>query len=242
MNVYPNISYIAKLIAEPTRAIILDCLMNNQALPASELAYMAKVSHPTISSHLSKLVEGNLLTVEQHGRHRYYRLANQEVAEVLEKLGTIAPTVPVRSLKQSDQLKQVRYARTCYDHLAGRLGVEITEKLLHKEFIILKEGEYIVTEQGKQWFLNFGINIETANIKRRIFAKPCLDWSERRYHISGWLGSAIAKLFFEQEWITKTDKTRAVHLTKKGMKLLKDQLGIDMENKKVHQNAVPPVE
>ena len=175
MNVYPNISYIAKLIAEPTRAIILDCLMNNQALPASELAYKAKVSHPTISSHLSKLVEGNLLTVEQHGRHRYYRLANQEVAEVLEKLGTIAPTVQVRSLKQSDQLKQVRYARTCYDHLAGKLGVEITEKLLDKEFIILEKGEYIVTEQGKQWFLNFGINIETANIKRRVFAKPCLD-------------------------------------------------------------------
>ncbi|OAK33130.1 ArsR/SmtB family transcription factor [Bacillus wiedmannii] len=242
MNVYPNISYIAKLIAEPTRAIILDCLMNNQALPASELAYKAKVSHPTISSHLSKLVEGNLLTVEQHGRHRYYRLANQEVAEVLEKLGTIAPTVQVRSLKQSDQLKQIRYARTCYDHLAGRLGVEITEKLLHREFIILKEGEYIVTEQGKRWFLNFGINVETADIKRRVFAKPCLDWSERRYHISGWLGSAIAKLFFEQEWITKTDKNRAVHLTKKGMKLLKDQVGIDMDNKKVHINAVPPVE
>lgn len=233
MNVYPNISYIAKLIAEPTRAIILDCLMNNQALPASELAYMARVSHPTISSHLSKLVEGNLLKVEQHGRHRYYRLANQEVAEVLEKLGAIAPTVQVRSLKQSDQLKQIRYARTCYDHLAGRLGVEITEKLLDKEFIILEKGEYIVTEQGEKWFLNFGINIEKANIKRRVFAKPCLDWSERRYHISGWLGSAIAKLFFEQEWITKTDKNRAVHLTRKGMKLLKDQLGIDMENKEM---------
>ncbi|TKI73493.1 transcriptional regulator, partial [Bacillus wiedmannii] len=80
------------------------------------------------------------------------------------------PTVQVRSLKQSDQLKQIRYARTCYDHLAGRLGVEITEKLLHREFIILKEGEYIVTEQGKQWFLNFGINVETADIKRRVFA------------------------------------------------------------------------
>ncbi|EJR64315.1 hypothetical protein IIO_01931 [Bacillus cereus VD115] len=229
MNVYPNISYVAKLIAEPTRTIILDCLMNNQALPASELAYMAKVSHPTISSHLSKLVEGNLLTVEQHGRHRYYRLANQEVAVVLEKLGTIAPTVQVRSLKQSGQLKQVRYARTCYDHLAGKLGVEIAEKLLVREFITLKDGEYIVTEQGKGWFLNFGINIEKAETKRRVFAKPCLDWSERRYHISGWLGSEIAKLFFEQGWITKTDKSRAVHLTKKGVKLLENQLDIDMK-------------
>ncbi|WP_214484775.1 helix-turn-helix transcriptional regulator [Bacillus sp. SM2101] len=232
MNVYPNISYIAKLIAEPTRAIILDCLMSNQALPASELAYMAKVSHPTISSHLSKLVEGNLLIAEQHGRHRYYRLANQEVAEVLEKLGTIAPTVQVRSLRQSDQLKQVRYARTCYDHLAGELGVKITEKLIDKEFLTLEDGEYVVTNQGKKWFLNFGINIEEANTKRRIFAKPCLDWSERRYHISGWLGSAIAKLFFEQEWITKAEKNRAVHLTKKGTKVLQDQLGINMNKEK----------
>lgn len=215
MNVYPNISYIAKLIAEPTRAIILDCLMNNQALPASELAYMAKVSHPTISSHLSKLVEGNLLTVEQHGRHRYYRLANQEVAEVLEKLGTIAPTVQVRSLKQSSQLKQIRYARTCYDHLAGKLGVEITEKLLDRQFIILEDGEYIVTEQGKKWFLNFGINVNEADTKRRVFAKPCLDWSERRYHISGWLGSAIAKLLLNRDGLRKRIRTELSILQRK---------------------------
>lgn len=215
MNVYPNISYIAKLIAEPTRAIILDCLMNNQALPASELAYMAKVSHPTISSHLSKLVEGNLLTVEQHGRHRYYRLANQEVAEVLEKLGTIAPTVQVRSLKQSSQLKQIRYARTCYDHLAGKLGVEITEKLLDRQFIILEDGEYIVTEQGKKWFLNFGINVDEADTKRRVFAKPCLDWSERRYHIYGWLGSAIAKLLLNRDGLRKRIRTELSILQRK---------------------------
>ncbi|WP_242218417.1 helix-turn-helix transcriptional regulator [Bacillus cereus group sp. BfR-BA-01380] len=236
MNVYPNISYIAKLIAEPTRAIILDCLMNGQALPASELAYMAKVSHPTISSHLSKLVEGNLLNVEQHGRHRYYRLANQEVAEALEKLGTIAPTAPVRSLRQSDQLKKVRNARTCYDHLAGELGVKITEGLIDRQFLTLEDGEYAVTEQGEKWFLKFGINIEKANTKRRIFAKPCLDWSERRYHISGWLGSEIANLFFEQGWITKEEKSRAVHLTNNGKKALQDQLGIDIkknENKSV---------
>ncbi|MGG0753555.1 ArsR/SmtB family transcription factor [Brevibacillus laterosporus] len=228
MNVYPNISYIAKLIGEPTRAIILDYLMNGQALPASELAYLAKVSHPTISSHLSKLVEGNLLICEQHGRHRYFRLANEEVAEVLEKLGTIAPTVQVRSLRQSDQLKQVRYARTCYDHLAGELGVKVAEVLLDREFVNLKDGEYVVTEQGKKWFFQFGINIEEANTKRRIFAKPCLDWSERRYHISGWLGSAIATCFFDKGWITKAEKNRAVHLTKKGKKALQDQFGIEI--------------
>jgi len=228
MNVYPNISYIAKLIAEPTRAIILDCLMNNQALPASELAYMAKVSHPTISSHLSKLVEGNLLVSEQHGRHRYYRLASTEVAEVLEKLGTIAPPAEVRSLRQSEQQKQVRHARTCYDHLAGVLGVKVTEALIHMEVIVLEDAEFIITEKGKKWFLEFGINIEEAKNKRRIFAKPCLDWSERRYHISGWLGSAIASHFFDQGWITKVKENRSVQLTQLGTKALKDQFYIEM--------------
>ena len=214
MNVYPNISYIAKLIAEPTRAIILDCLMNNQALPASELAYMAKVSHPTISSHLSKLVEGNLLTVEQHGRHRYYRLANQEVAEVLEKLGTIAPTVQVRSLKQSSQLKQIRYARTCYDHLAGKLGVEITEKLLDRQFIILEDGEYIVTEQGKQWFLNFGINVDEADTKGGYLQNLALiGVNDATILPVGWICNS--KTIFEQEWITKRIRTELSILQRK---------------------------
>ncbi|MGD8188441.1 metalloregulator ArsR/SmtB family transcription factor [Brevibacillus ginsengisoli] len=228
MNVYPNISYIAKLIADPTRAIILDYLMNGQAVPASELAYVAKVSNATISSHLAKLVEGNLLIAEQYGRHRYYRLANAEIAEVLEALGTIAPPVQVRSLRQSDQLKQVRHARTCYDHLAGELGVKMTEALLQKNVFTLEDGEYVVTEQGKEWLFQLGINTEEANSKRRIFAKPCLDWSERRYHISGWLGSAIAARFFEQGWVTKNEKNRAVHLTEKGIEALKERFGIVM--------------
>jgi len=233
MNVYPNISYIAKLIAEPTRAIILDRLMSNDALPASELAYMAKVSHPTISSHLSKLVEGNLLTVEQHGRHRYYRLASREVAEVLEKLGTIAPTVEVRSLRQSQQLRLVRRARTCYDHLAGELGVLITNALINNNYLILDDGKYIVTQEGKTWFLKFGIHIDEAKLKRRIFAKPCLDWSERHYHISGWLGTEIASLFFNRGWITKAENSRAVHLTPKGIAALKEHLHIEMTNQPI---------
>ncbi|MFK9090907.1 ArsR/SmtB family transcription factor [Bacillus salipaludis] len=226
MNVYPNFSYIAKLMAEPTRAIILECLMNGQALPASELAYMAKVSHPTISSHLAKLVEGNLLVMEQHGRHRYYRIASKEVAEMIEKLGTIAPPVEIRSLRQSSQLKQIRSGRTCYDHLAGELGVKVTEALIDREIVYLEDGLYAVTEKGKEWFIQFGINIEEANTKRRLFAKPCLDWSERRYHISGWLGSAIATRFFDYGWIKKAEKGRAVHLTPKGIDALKDHFGI----------------
>ncbi|MFS1512110.1 ArsR/SmtB family transcription factor [Chengkuizengella sp. SCS-71B] len=227
MNAYPNISYIAKLISEPTRAIILESLMGGQALPAGELAYKAKVSHPTVSSHLSKLVEGNLLKVEQFGRHRYYKLANEQVAEIIEKLGTIAPPVQIRSLKQSDQMKQVRLARTCYDHLAGELGVNITEALLKQDLIILKNDLYEVTKKGEEWFEDLGIMIHNVGKSRRVFAKPCLDWSERRYHISGWLGAAIATHFMEQKWIVKSTTNRSVQLTEEGTNMLKDSLGLD---------------
>lgn len=227
MNVYPNIASVAKLIAEPTRAIILDSLMNGQALPASELAYLAKVSHPTMSAHLTKLVEGNLLLVEHHGRHRYFRLASEEVAEVLEKLGTIALPVQVRSLRQSDQLKQVRHARTCYDHLAGELGVRIADSLMERDILHVKEGEFVVTERGKEWFSQFGINLGESEKKRRAFAKPCLDWSERRYHISGWLGAAIARRFFELDW-TIREENRAVRLTSKGREGLREHFGIEL--------------
>ncbi|NBI27514.1 ArsR/SmtB family transcription factor [Chengkuizengella marina] len=227
MNAYPNISYIAKLISEPTRAIILESLMGGQALPAGELAYKAKVSHPTISSHLSKLVEGNLLKVEQFGRHRYYKLANEQVAEIIEKLGAIAPPVQVRSLKQSDHLKQIRSARTCYDHLAGELGVSITEALLNQSLIILKNDQYEVTTEGEKWFKNLGIMIHNVGKSRRVFAKPCLDWSERRYHISGWLGAAIATHFIEQNWIVKSTTNRSVRLTKEGTIKLKETLDLE---------------
>ena len=188
MNVYPNISYIAKLIAEPTRAIILDCLMNNQALPASELAYMAKVSHPTISSHLSKLVEGIYLQLN----NMVDIVTIDLLIKKLQKCLKVRDNCTNSSSSLFKTIKPTKTNSLCSNllhHLAGKLGVEITEKLLDRQFIILEDGEYIVTEQGKQWFLNFGINVDEADTKRRVFAKPCLDWSERRYHIAGWLGS-----------------------------------------------------
>ncbi|WP_054704319.1 winged helix-turn-helix domain-containing protein [Bacillus sp. JCM 19041] len=231
MNVYPNISYTAKLLSEPTRGIILESLMDGTARPASELASLAGVSHPTMSSHLSKLVEGNMLAVEHQGRHRYYKLANKEVAELIEKLGTIAPPVQITSLRQSNRLKHIRFARTCYDHLAGELGVKITEALLQKAFIEESNKHYVVTARGKEWFLDLGIDIRNAQLNRRIFAKPCLDWSERRHHLSGWLGAALAKCFFDQGWMTKAEESRAVYLTTKGVAALEELLDVRFDKK-----------
>ncbi|MGC5326028.1 ArsR/SmtB family transcription factor [Brevibacillus sp. SYSU BS000544] len=226
MNAYPNISYIASLLADSTRAVILDALMDGRALPAGELAYLARVTAQTASSHLAKLVEGNLLTVEHQGRHRYYRLANPQVAYLLETISTIAPPVQVRSLKQSDQLKQLRFARTCYDHLAGQVGVSISQALLERGYLTENEKEYELTASGHDWLKHMGLNVEEQRKKRRAFARKCLDWSERHHHISGSLGVSIASRFVELGWIAKLPGSRAVVLTDQGKEGLQRELGI----------------
>jgi len=228
MSAYPNFAYIAGLIGDPTRAAILNSLLDGRALPASELAYMARVSPQTASAHLAKLVEGGLLGVETQGRHRYYRLASAQVAQVLETLSTMAPPVQVRSLRQSDQLKEVRHARTCYDHLAGHLGVEVTKQLLERKLIAQTKDGYEVTTAGEGWFQRFGINLEAIRQKRRALARPCLDWSERRYHLAGTLGTAFTKRLFELELITRATTSRAVYVTEKGKEAFREYLGIEL--------------
>jgi len=228
MSTYPNFAYIAGLIGDPTRAAILNSLLDGRALPASELAYMARVSPQTASAHLAKLVEGGLLGVETQGRHRYYRLASVQVAQVLEALSTMAPPVQVRSLRQSDQLKEVRHARTCYDHLAGHLGVEVTRQLLERKLIAQTDDGYEVTTAGEGWFQRFGIDLDAIRQKRRALARPCLDWSERRYHLAGTLGTAFTKRLFELELITRAATSRAVYVTEKGKEAFREYLGIEL--------------
>ncbi|HZG14498.1 MAG TPA: winged helix-turn-helix domain-containing protein [Candidatus Bathyarchaeia archaeon] len=228
MSTYPNFAYIAGLIGDPTRAAILNSLLDGRALPASELAYMARVSPQTASAHLAKLVEGGLLGVETQGRHRYYRLASAQVAQVLETLSTMAPPVQVRSLRQSDQLKEVRHARTCYDHLAGHLGVEVTKQLLERKLIAQTDDGYEVTTTGEGWFQRFGIDLDAIRQKRRALARPCLDWSERRYHLAGTLGTAFTKRLFELELITRAATSRAVYVTEKGKEAFREYLGIEL--------------
>ncbi len=232
MNAYPNIIKITSLIGDPTRATMLDALLNGQSLPAGQLAYIAGVTPQTASSHLAKLVEGNLITVDHQGRHRYYRLASAEVAQVMEIISTMAPPVPVRSLRESEELKKVRHARTCYDHLAGRLGVSLTEALLTNGFITVEsDTDYGVSEKGKQRFRDFGIDLSTMKPGRRVFAKRCLDWSERYHHLGGFLGATITSHLFERGWIKRIERTRAVTMTTDGRNGFNQYFGLIMDNK-----------
>ncbi|KRE49159.1 ArsR/SmtB family transcription factor [Paenibacillus sp. Soil724D2] len=224
----PNIVEVASLIGEPSRITILLNLLGGKSLPASELARFARITPQTASSHLSKMVEGGLLVHESYGRHKYYRLANAEVAYALEALQAIASPKPIRSLRESDQLRALRYARTCYDHIAGQIGVALTDRLL--ELGLLQEAgkDFILSPAGKQRLERFGVEVEEDRKRRRHYARQCLDWSERRHHISGTLGAALTRRLFELRWIERLADSRAVRITPEGLQGLRDEFGVDL--------------
>ncbi|MEW6732020.1 MAG: winged helix-turn-helix domain-containing protein [Acidobacteriota bacterium] len=231
MIAIPDISSIAALIAEPARASMLMALLDGRALPASELAQQAWVSPQTASSHLAKLMEGRLLVVERHGRHRYYRLATWEVGQLIESLLAFAPSPPQpRQMQMSVDVKAMRLARTCYDHLAGKVGVELAYSLIEKGIIKLSGVYYRVTRQGSKWFDEFGIDIKAAERKRRVFAKQCFDWSERRDHIAGALGAAILIHLFELGWIARVKGSRTVRITHIGQEMFYKVFNIELSN------------
>lgn len=232
MSTSPNIAELASLIGEPSRVMMLVSLLGGKALPASELAQSAKVTPQTASTHLGKLVEGGLLTSESHGRHRYYRLASAEVAHALEALLTISAPKPVRSLRESDQMRAIRYARTCYDHLAGEVGVALTQKLIELGMIETSGQDFVLHEAGKSKLRSLGVEVESSPKSRRRFARQCLDWSERRHHLAGSLGASLTNRLFELGWIERIPGGRAVRVTPEGMSGFSAEFGLDVTSEK----------
>ena len=222
----PDIAAVAALISEPTRAIILSALLSGEALPASELASRANITPQTASSHLSRLLEGNLISVTAIGRHRYYSLKNREVAQLLESLQVIAPlseNTPARKPKIAPELC---HARTCYDHLAGKLGVVLSEELIRQGYLNEIDQNYDLTKKGVKLANDWDIEIMSLKEKRRKFAYACRDWSERRFHIAGALGAAFADTFFARGWIKRLPDSRALRITYDGAKMLSHDFGI----------------
>lgn len=229
MQLEPDLATIATLIGEPTRALILGALMSGEALPASELAYQAGITPQTASSHLSKLLDGRLIKVTPSGRHRYYSLQSHEVATLLETLQLIAP-IKQSPLQRSPKIDpELCHARTCYDHLAGKLGVAVTQSMMRHNYLVDGDEHYALTSSGIDWLATHNINSDALQKKRRKFAYPCLDWSERQFHIGGSLGAAIADLFLEQGWIKRLPHTRAVQVTKLGKKVLRDDFVVELD-------------
>jgi DNA-binding transcriptional ArsR family regulator len=204
----------AALIGDPTRAAFLLALSEQEALPASELARRAGVTNSTASVQLGKLVRGGLLEVERQGRHRYYRLSNSTVAEALEALAVIAPVRPAGSLREANRAAGIQFARTCYDHLAGAVGVAVTEGLL-REGILVRQGSDVALARPDR-LEALGVDVAGARTGRRQFTRLCLDWTERKYHLAGALGAALTTRLFDLGWIERTVAGRAVRLTKEG--------------------------
>ncbi len=229
METDPDISCVAALLAEPARVKIINSLLDGRALPATELAFSANISPQTASNHLFKLLESQLVEVETQGRHRYYRLSSPEVAEAIEALARILPKARKKTAKESPEQQALRFARHCYNHLAGTLAVEIAEKLLERRILMSHAGKfYHVTAQGVSWFSELGIEVDSLGSNRSGLAKKCLDWTERRYHLAGPLGTSLFKRFVSLNWITKRRDSRCMRLTAKGRTGLERLLAISI--------------
>jgi DNA-binding transcriptional ArsR family regulator len=219
----------AALIGEPARAALLLALTEEAALPASELAARARIAPSTASEHLARLVAGGLIIGERQGRHRYFRLADPAVAKAIEALSLIAPERAVRSLREAAVGDAIRRARTCYDHLAGRLGVELTSALERDRVLLHDDGGYSLGPPAPARLEELGIDLDELAQQRRPLVRPCLDWSERRRHVAGALGAALATRLFELGWLTRRDQNRSVEVTSLGRARLLADFGVDLE-------------
>jgi DNA-binding transcriptional ArsR family regulator len=227
MVVAANLVEVAALVGDTARATILAALMSGQALTASELAYVARVSRSTASEHLTKLAEARLIAVTKQGRYRYYRIASPLVARMLESIIAVAAIdVPPRYQPRSIRDDALRFARTCYDHLAGQMGVAITDALVANGHIILTEDGGELTAAGARFLTEFGADLNARG--KRVFCRPCLDWSERRPHIAGLVGAEIWRRCLELGWFKRERDSRALRLTPVGRAGLLDTFGIDL--------------
>ncbi len=225
MQTGPHIAQIAALVGDPARANVLSALMGGRALTASELAYHAGVTPQTASSHLGKLAEAGLLAQDRQGRHRYYRLASPLVGRMLESIMAVAETGPSRYRPHWKGGEALRTARTCYDHLAGRLAVDIADALIARGHVVLAADGGEVTAAGMAHLTGLGIDLGAAK-RGRAFCRPCLDWSERRPHLAGAVGAALCVRAFERGWVERVKDSRAVAVTQEGKRGLSDAFGV----------------
>ena len=239
-----DLAVVGALLADRSRCRVLLALGDGRALPASLLAAEAEVTPATVSSHLGKLVAAGLLTVEQHGRHRYFRLAGPEVGELIETLTRLAPTQPIRSLRQGTRANALREARTCYDHLAGRLGVEIMRVMIDRGHLVGGDGafdperadhdrlagfghdlDYRLSTDGAAFLAELGVKLPEG----RPALRYCVDWSEQRHHLAGGVGRGLLARMVDLGWLRRADTSRAVRVTDAGRAGLRKAFGLPFD-------------
>jgi DNA-binding transcriptional ArsR family regulator len=225
-----NIAIPAALIADPARAAILVALLDGRTQPAGALAYASGLSPQAASNHLARLLKGGLVRVRTQGRHRYYSLADARVAAAIESLAGLAPAVRSLEAPRSPKARALRQARSCYDHLAGRLGVAVSDALAARGVLEDADDRYRVTAPGRVWFARFGVELDRLSPGAKGIAGRCIDWTERRGHLGGPLGRALFGRMLGQGWLERRADDRAVTVTPAGRRGLRDAFGLDVSS------------
>ncbi len=228
MSNAPQIAEVAALVGDPARASILCALLGGRALTASELAHAAGVSPQTTSGHLGKLHAARLVALMKQGRHRYYRLAGPQIGHMLEGIMNVALEGPPRYQPKTRLDEHMRRARTCYDHIAGVLGVGLADRMTARDFLVLGDEAGEVTPAGLTFLDKLGVDLSAARSRRRVFCRPCLDWTERRPHIGGAVGAALAQRCFELKWIERMRDGRALTITPAGRRGLMEHFALSI--------------
>jgi DNA-binding transcriptional ArsR family regulator len=221
-----DIAAVGALVGDPARAAMLNALMGGDAISAGELARLGGVSPSGATAHLHRLRDGGLVVDEAAGRQRMFRLASPELAEALEALALVAPPLPARGLRAVKAAGALKRARTCYDHLAGELGVAVTDALVKREILARDDGGFTVTAEGRPWLEELDLDLAALRQARRSFARGCVDWSERSPHLAGSLGAGIASTFLERGLVRRLPGGRALAVTAPGADWLERNLGI----------------
>lgn len=212
----PDIALIGSLIGDPARANMLSALMSGKALTATELAAEGNITAQTASAHLAKLEGGGLVNKSKQGRHRYFQIADQDVADLLENMIVLAALKGHTRVRTGPKDPALRRARVCYNHLAGEFGVQMFDSLKHRDFIIEQQDDLLLTDKGHEFVSDLGINVEALRSNRRPMCKSCLDWSARRSHLAGALGTALLDHFYLKGWAKRQQGTRIVSFSKTG--------------------------
>ncbi|MBP2327468.1 DNA-binding transcriptional ArsR family regulator [Kibdelosporangium banguiense] len=224
----PDLAKFAALLADGTRASFCVSLLDGRAWTAGELARSAGVAPSTATEHINQLIAGGVLAERRQGRHRYVQLADARTAELIETLAAHAPSAPrPTSLRSATIASALASGRTCYDHLAGRLGVQVTAAMVERGLLSTDNG-LVVTAMGTRWLTDLGVDLDGLRRARRPFIRECLDWTERLSHVAGGVGAAVCQAFFDAGWITRTGSSRAVRVTATGETALHKQLGIPL--------------
>src|SRR5438132_2641283 len=222
----PLIAEIAGLVGDPARATMLSALLDGRAMTASELAFTARITPQTASTHLARLTDAGLLSVIRDGRHRYFRLASPKVVDMLDGIVAVALENKPRYRPLSRHAQELSAARICYDHLAGRLSVDLTDSLITHEYIVVGDEAAEITQAGTRFLTEFGIDLSALSSTRRHVCRLCLDWTERRPHIAGAVGAALTKRCFDLGWTERMKHSRAVIVTASGKRGFLETFGI----------------